>query len=77
MATWVSAFRMEVDRFSRPLRAVGELPMPNARLDTTRPIECVCEMPPGAGVLRLLVPGMSVGVMSICRCVADWVEVTD
>ena len=45
--------------------------MPNAGLDTTRRVE----VPPGAGVLRLLVPGMAVGVFIVCRCGADGVEV--
>jgi hypothetical protein len=46
--------------------------MPDARLDTT---QCV-EVPPDAGVLRLLVPGMAVGLFIDHRCVADGVEVT-
>jgi len=46
--------------------------MPGAGLDTMRRVE----VPPGAGVLRLLVPGMAVGVFIDCHCVADGVEVT-
>jgi hypothetical protein len=49
--------------------------MPDARLDTTQRVESVCEVPPGAGVLRLFVPGMAVGVIIDRRCVADWVKV--
>ena len=45
--------------------------MPDAGLDTTRRVE----VPPGAGVLRLLVPGVAVGVFIDCQCVADRVEV--
>jgi len=45
--------------------------MPNAGLDTTRRVE----VPPGAGVLRLLVTGVAVGVFIDCCCVADGVEV--
>jgi hypothetical protein len=52
------------------------LAMPDARLDTTRRVESACEVPPGAGVLRLLVPGMAVGVIIDRRCVADGVRVT-
>jgi len=61
-----------VGRFSRPQRGVGVITMPDAGLDTTRRVE----VPPGAGVLRLLVPGVAVGVFVDCRCVADRVEVT-
>jgi hypothetical protein len=50
--------------------------MPDARLDTTRCVESVCEVPPGAGVLRLLVPGMAVGVIIDRHCVVDGVTVT-
>jgi len=64
---------MGVGRFSRPLREVGVLAMPDAGLDTTRRIESVCEVPLGAGVLQLLVPGVGVGVSIDCRCVADGV----
>jgi hypothetical protein len=46
--------------------------MPNARLDTTRHIE----VPPGAGVLQLLVTGVAVGVCNRRCCVADGVEAT-
>jgi len=48
--------------------------MPDARLDTMRRIESACEVPLGAGVLRLLVPGVAVGVIIDRRCVADGVE---
>jgi hypothetical protein len=63
-------------KFSRPLRAVGLLAMPDAGLDTTRRFESVCVIPLGAGVLRLLVPGVAVGVIIDRRRVADGVEVT-
>jgi len=49
--------------------------MPDVRLDTTRWVESVCEVAPGAVVQRLLVPGMAVGVIIDRRCVADGVEV--
>jgi len=35
------------------------------------------EVPPGAGVLRLLITGVAVGVCIERRCVADGVEVTN
>jgi len=50
--------------------------MPDAGLDTTRRVESVCVIPQGAGVLRLLVPGMAVGVIIDRRCIADEVKVT-
>ena len=76
MVALASGFRMGVGRFSRPRRGVGVLAMPDARLDTTECIESVCEVPPGAGVLRLLVPGMAVVVIIDRLCVADGVTVT-
>jgi len=75
MIAWASGFGMGVGRFSRPLRRVGVLAMPDAGLDTTRRIESVCMAPLGAGVLRLLVPGVAVGVIIDSRYVADGVEV--
>jgi hypothetical protein len=71
-----SGLGMGVGRFSRPLRGVGVLAMPDAGLDTTRRVESVCKVPPGAGVLRLLVTGMAVGVFIDRRSVADGVEAT-
>jgi hypothetical protein len=75
MVAQASGLGMGVDRVSRPWREVGVLAMPDARLDTTRRVDSVCEVPPGAGVLRLLVPGMAVGVIIDRRCVADAVAV--
>jgi len=63
---------MGVGRFSRPRRGVGVITMADAGLDTTRSVED----PPGAGVLRLLVPSVAVGVFIDRRCAADSVEVT-
>jgi hypothetical protein len=71
-----SGFGMGVGRCSRPLRGVGVLAMTDAGLDTSRCIESVCMVPLGAGVLRLLVPGMAVGVIIDSRCVPGGVEVT-
>jgi hypothetical protein len=76
MVARASGLGMGVVRYSRPWRGVGVLAMPDARLDTTRRIESVCEVPPGPGVLRLLVPGMAVGVIIDRRCVADGVTIT-
>jgi len=47
-------------RFSKPLRGVGVLAMPDAGLDKMRCIESVSEVPLGVGVLRLLVSGVAV-----------------
>jgi hypothetical protein len=67
---------MGVGRFSRPRREVGVVATPDARRDTIRPVESLCEVPLGAGVLRLLVPGMAVGEIINHRWVADGVTVT-
>jgi len=42
---------MGVGRYSRPLREVGVLAMPDAGLVTMRRVEFACKVPPGAGVL--------------------------
>jgi len=76
MIAQASGFGMGVGRFSRPLRGVGVIAMPDAGLDTTRCVESVCVIPLGAGVLQLLVPSVAVGVIIDRRCVADEVEVT-
>jgi hypothetical protein len=52
------------------------LAIPDAGLDTTRHVESVCMVPLGAGLLRLVVPGVAVAVIIDSRCVADGVEVT-
>jgi hypothetical protein len=75
MIARASGFGIGVGRFSRPLRGVGVLAMPDAGLDTPRRVESVCMVLLGAGVLRLLVPGVAVGVIIDSRCVADGVEV--
>jgi hypothetical protein len=46
--------------------------MPDAGLDTTRHVE----VPPGAGVPRLLVTSLAFGVFIDRHCVVDGVEVT-
>jgi len=76
MIAWGSGFRMGVGKFSRPLRGVRVLAMPDAGLDTMRRVESVCMVTLGGGVLRLLVTGVAVGVIIDRRCVADGVEVT-
>ena len=50
--------------------------MPDEELDTAQRIESVCKVPPGAGVLRLLVRVMAVGVFIDRRSVGDGVEAT-
>jgi len=72
MIAWASGFGMGVGRFSRPLREVGVIAMPNTGLDTTRRVE----VPPGAGVLRLLVTSVAVGVCIDRRCLEHRVEIT-
>jgi hypothetical protein len=59
----------------RPLRGIAVLAMPDAGQNTRRDIESVCKIPPGAGVLQLLAPGMTVGVFIDWRSVADMVDV--
>jgi len=76
MIARASGVGMGVGTFSRPLRGVGVLAMPDAGLDTTRRIESVCKVPLGASVLRLLVTGVAVGVFIDRRSVADGVEAT-
>jgi hypothetical protein len=76
MVAWVSGLGMGVGRISGPRRGVGVLTMPDAKLDTTQCVESVCKVTLGTGVLRLLVPGMVVGVIIDRRCVADGVTVT-
>jgi hypothetical protein len=66
-----SGLRMWICWFSRPLSEVVVLAMPGAGLDTTPRVE----VPPGAGELRLLVPGFTVGIFVDCHCVADGVAV--
>jgi len=58
MIAQASGLGMGVGRVSRPLGGVGVIAMPNADLDTMRG----AEVPPGAGVLRLLVNGVAVVV---------------
>ena len=65
-----------VGRLSRWLRGVGVIAMLDAGRDTTQQVESICEVPPSAGVLPLLILGVAVGVFIDCRCVADVVEVT-
>jgi hypothetical protein len=67
---------MVVSRFSRPLRGVGVLTMPDAGLDPRPHVQSVCNVPPGAGVLRLLITGLAFGVFINRGIVADGVEVT-
>jgi hypothetical protein len=71
MIARASGSGMGVGKFSRPRRGVGVITMPDAGLDTTQQVE----VPPGGGVLRLLVLGMAVGVIIDRRCVVDGVEV--
>ena len=47
------------------------LAMPDVGLNTRGRVESVCEVPLGAGVVRLRVPGVAVGVIIDGRCVMD------
>jgi hypothetical protein len=75
MIVRASGFGMGVSRFSRPLRGVGMLAMRDAGMVTMRRVESVCTVPLGAGLLRLLIPGVAVGVIITHHCVAEGVEV--
>jgi len=72
-----SGLGMGEGRMSRPLQGLGVLAMPDARQDTIRWVESVCEVPPGAGLLLLLVPGLAVVGIIDRRCVVDGVTATD
>ena len=67
---------MGVSRIPKPLRGVRGLAMLDARLDTTRHIESVCEVSLGVGVLQLLVSDIAIGAIIYRPCAADRVEVT-
>jgi len=43
----------------------------DARLYTAQRVETACEVPPCAGVLRMLVPGIAVGEIIDRRSMAD------
>jgi len=62
--------------FSRPLQGVGVQAMPDEGINTTQPIESVCDDPLGAGALWLLPPGERVGLYIECHRVADGVDIT-
>lgn len=65
---------MEVDRISRELKGLGEVAMPDAGLEATRRVEAVCNVPPVAGVLQLLEPGVAAGGFFHHRSVAHRVK---
>jgi len=62
MIAWASGLGMGTGRFSTPLKGVGGVGMPDMGQVTTRCVESVYEVPPGPAVLRLLVPGVAVGI---------------
>jgi len=68
MIARASGLGLGVGRFSSPLRGVGVLAKPDAGLDTTRRVESICEVPLGVNVLRLVVPGVAVGVIIDRHC---------
>ena len=75
MIARASGLGMGVGRLSRPLRGVGVLAMPDAGLVTIQPVGSAYDVTRSAGVLRLLVPGVAVGIFIDSRCLADGVEV--
>jgi hypothetical protein len=72
MIVQASGLWIGVGRFSRPRREVGVITMADPGLETNRHVE----VPPDAGVLRLLVPGVAVGVFVDSRRVVDEVDLT-
>ena len=72
MIALASGLGMRVGSVSRQLRGVGVIAMPDSGLDT---MQCP-EVHPGAGVLRLPVPGAVGGVFIDRPCEADGVELT-
>jgi len=43
--------------------------------DTMPRVQSVCEVPPGPGVLLLLLEGVAAGVVIDCYCVSNGIEV--
>jgi hypothetical protein len=76
MIAAASGLGIGVCRFSKPLRVVGVLAMPDAGLYSMGRVESISMVPLGDGVQRLLVPGVAVGVIIDRCCVSDGVEVT-
>jgi len=66
MIALASGSGMGVGRVSGPLRGVGVLAMADSVPDSTPSVDSVCQLPLGAGVLRLLVHGVAVGVIIDC-----------
>jgi len=52
MITWAGELEMGVGRFSRSLRGVAVLAMPDVMRDTMGRIESACEIATGTGVLQ-------------------------
>jgi hypothetical protein len=71
MIVRASGLQMGLGRISRPRRGVGVITMPDAGLNTMRRVE-VCL---SAGLLRMCVPDIAVGVLTDRHWVADRVEV--
>jgi len=76
MIARASGLGMGVGRCSRPQGGVRVPGMHDAGLHTTLQVQSACEVSPGAGMLRLIDPGVAVGVFINRLCVADMVEVT-
>jgi hypothetical protein len=61
-----SGFRKGVSRYSKALRRVEVLPMPDAGQDTTQQVESGSGDPPNYDVLRLLAPSVAAGAHVDC-----------
>jgi hypothetical protein len=72
MIARASGLGLGAGRLARPRRGVGVITSPHVGLDTTQRVEVL----PDAGVLRLLVPSVAVGVFVDRHCEADGVEIT-
>jgi hypothetical protein len=72
MIVWASGLGMREGRLSSLHRGVGVIAKLDVGLDTMQR----GEVAQGAGVLRLLVPGVAVGEFIVRRVVSDGVEVT-
>jgi hypothetical protein len=66
-----SWLRMGVGRYSSPQRGVGVLATVDAGHNTTWHVHSISNVPPWAGVLWPILPGVAVGVYIDCHSAAD------
>jgi len=69
--TWAFRLEMGVGWFSRLLRGVGVVAIPDVGVNTMQRIESVCNVSPAAGMLWLLLPVVAVGVLIAHCCAVD------